>query len=130
MFVPYAYVSIKSLDCISLSLFEFKTILLICSIETFLSLLNLCCVLILNFCFLRILYVFFCNKGNYLHQFYFFLDNLFYYQLSSFRTAFIILKFKFSFYDTLFSAFCFFYLHYHHLLSNYKFLILIQQSLS
>ena len=43
--VPYTYVSIKSIACILLSLFELKAILLISSVKTLcLSLLNLCCI--------------------------------------------------------------------------------------
>ena len=43
LLVPYAYVSIESIDCILLSSFELKAILLISSVKTFcLSLLSLC----------------------------------------------------------------------------------------
>ena len=43
--VPYAYTSIESIDCILLSSFELKAILLISSVETLcLSLLNFCCI--------------------------------------------------------------------------------------
>ena len=42
--VPYAYVSIKSIDCILLSSFQLKAVLLINSVKTLcVSLLNLCC---------------------------------------------------------------------------------------
>ena len=45
LLVPYAYVSIESIDCILLSLFELKAILLISSVRTLcLSLLKLCCI--------------------------------------------------------------------------------------
>ena len=45
LLVPYAYVSIKSINYILFSSFELKSILLISSAETlWLSLLNLCCV--------------------------------------------------------------------------------------
>ena len=45
LLVPYAYVSIESIDCILLSSFELKAILLISSVKTLcLSLLNLCCI--------------------------------------------------------------------------------------
>ena len=48
----YAYVSIESIDCILLSSFELKGILLISSVKILsFSLLNLCCVLILVYCF-------------------------------------------------------------------------------
>ena len=44
-FIPCAYISIKSIDCILLSSFEFKAILLILSVKTLrLSLSNLCCI--------------------------------------------------------------------------------------
>ena len=42
---PYAYVSVESIDCILLSSFELKAVLLIPSVKTScLSLLNICCV--------------------------------------------------------------------------------------
>ena len=44
LFVPCAYVSIESVDCILLSSFELKTILLTFSVNTLsFSILNLCC---------------------------------------------------------------------------------------
>ena len=44
MLIPYAYVSIESIDCILLSSFDLRTILLITSVKTLcLSVLNLCC---------------------------------------------------------------------------------------
>ena len=53
LFVPYAYVSIKSIDCILLSSFELKAILLISSVKTlYLSLLNLRCVFNIDLLFL------------------------------------------------------------------------------
>ena len=53
LFVPYAYVSIKSTDCILLSSFELKAILLISSVKTLcLSLLNLRCVFNIDLLFL------------------------------------------------------------------------------
>ena len=49
LLVPYAYVSIESIDYILLSLFELKAILLISSVKTLcLSLLNLFCVFNIN----------------------------------------------------------------------------------
>ena len=43
LLVPYAYVSIESIDCILLSSIELKAILLISSVKTlYLSRLNLC----------------------------------------------------------------------------------------
>ena len=45
MLVPYAYVSIDLIDCIILSSFEVKAILLNSSVKTLcLSFLNVCCV--------------------------------------------------------------------------------------
>ena len=45
LIVSYTYVSIESIDCILLSLFELKAILLISSVRTLcLSLLKLCCI--------------------------------------------------------------------------------------
>ena len=45
LFIRYAYVSIESMDCILLSSFELKAILLTSSVKTLcLSLLNFCCV--------------------------------------------------------------------------------------
>ena len=45
LFIPYAYVSIESNECILLSSFELKGILLISTVKTLcLSLLDLCCV--------------------------------------------------------------------------------------
>ena len=50
MFVPYAYVSIESIGCITLSPFGFNIILLISSVKKLcLSLLNLCCVFNIDF---------------------------------------------------------------------------------
>ena len=51
LLVPYAYVSIKSVDCILLSSFELKAIWLISSLKTYLSLLNLGCVFNINLFF-------------------------------------------------------------------------------
>ena len=42
LLLPYAYASIKSIDCILLSSFELKAILLISSVKIWPSLLNLC----------------------------------------------------------------------------------------
>ena len=53
LLVPYVYVSIESIDCILLSSFELKAILLISSVKTLcLSLLNLCCVFDIDLLFL------------------------------------------------------------------------------
>ena len=80
LLVPYAYVSIESIDCILLSSFELKAILLIYSVKTLcLSLLNLCCVSNISFYFLRILFNLF---SNYLLEVYFLLNGLFYFQFA------------------------------------------------
>ena len=53
LLIPYAYVSIKSTDCILLSSFELKETLSISSVKTlWFSLLNLCCVFYINLLFL------------------------------------------------------------------------------
>ena len=53
LLVPYAYVSIESIDCILLSFFALEAVLLISSAKALcLSLLNLCCVFNINFSFL------------------------------------------------------------------------------
>ena len=60
LLVPYAHVSVESIDCILLSSFELKTTLLISSVKTlYLSLLNLCCVFNIGLFFLWIFYYFF-----------------------------------------------------------------------
>ena len=52
LLVPYAYVSIQSIDCILLLSFELKAILLISSAKALcLSLLNPCCVFNISFFF-------------------------------------------------------------------------------
>ena len=98
LLVLYAYVSVESIDCILLSSFELNSVLLISSVKTLcLCFLNLSCVfnndlsiyrfIVFNFTFLLIIY--------------------FILNLSCFETVFIIFKFTFSFYDTLFRDFCF-----------------------
>ena len=45
LLLPYAYVSVESIDCIHLSSFELKPVLLISSVKLlYLSILNLCCI--------------------------------------------------------------------------------------
>ena len=52
LLVPYAYASIASIDCIPLSSFEPKAILLVFPLRTLcLSLLNICCVFNFNLVF-------------------------------------------------------------------------------
>ena len=53
LILPYAYVSIESVDCILLSSFKLKAVLLISSVKTLcLSLFNLCCVFNIDWLFL------------------------------------------------------------------------------
>ena len=54
LFIPYAYVFIKSIDCILLSSFEPKAVLLISSVKTLCSsLLNICCAFNISLLFLH-----------------------------------------------------------------------------
>ena len=101
--IPYAYVFLESIDCILLSSFELKETSLISSVKTYLSLLNFSCVVNINLFFMNSLWIFLRLSMSIL----FFLNNLFYYQIKL-QKVFIIFKFKFSFYDTLFCTFCFF----------------------
>ena len=72
LFIPYAYVSVGPIDCILLSSFELKAILLISSVKTLcFLLLNLCCVF----------------------KFYFFLNVFFNFQLFFLRHNFLCLLF-------------------------------------
>ena len=77
LYVPYAYVSIESIDCILLSLLAFNSILLISSVNTLcLLLLNLCCVFNINLLFFyKFCMAFFKTLCI---NFIFFLINLFY----------------------------------------------------
>ena len=77
LLVPYAYVSIESVDWILLSSFKLNAILLISSVKTCLSFWIFTVCLILIYCFLRVLY-------DFLRQFDFFLDFLFYLKLNCF----------------------------------------------
>ena len=89
LLVPHAYFSIESTDCILLSSFELKAILLISSVKKLcLSLLNLCCVFNINLLFLMnslcfLLWQKYVSLAN-LCQFYFFLDGLSFLKLSCF----------------------------------------------
>ena len=57
LFAPYVYVSIKSVDCIVLSAFELKAMLLIFSVKTLcLSFSNIFCVFNISLLFLRIIF--------------------------------------------------------------------------
>ena len=104
LFIPYAYVSVESINCILLSSFELKAILLISSVKTLsLSLLNLCCVFNFSLLFIN---SFWSSRSS--TSILFFLNDLFYFKFEMLLNSFIILKFKFSFYDKLFCAFCLF----------------------
>ena len=121
--VPYVYVSTESIDCIRLSSFELKAVLLISSEEIFcLSLLNLCCVYNITFLFFKNSLWFFLR----LAVLTFFMAD-FIFKLSCFKTVFIIFEFIFSFYDIMFCS-CLFIFTYHYLLKSCKFLLLIQQT--
>ena len=76
LLVPYAYVSIETIDCILLSSFELKSILLISSVKICLSLLNLCWVFNIDL------------LEDYLLQFCFYLNGLFYFQFELFLNSF------------------------------------------
>ena len=119
LFVPYVYVSIESIDCILLSSFEPKEILLISSVKTLcLLLLNLCCVFDIDLLFLlnSFLIFFITIYVNFI----FFQVVCFIFKLSCFWTVFIIFKLKFFLLHT-FLFLLLFYLHYRDLLSNHKF---------
>ena len=82
LLVPYACVSIELIDCILLSSFELRWILIISSVKTLcLSLLNL----LLFACFLWILIYFLSDN---LHQFLSFLNSLLYFQFEMFLNSF------------------------------------------
>ena len=108
--------------------FEIKAILLISSVKTCFSPINLCCVF-------NISLLFFMNSlKSSLRRFTSILCFPRWFLLFSIwagsKTVFGIFEFNFTFYDTLFCAYCFFHLYYHQLLSKYKFLLLIQQIFS
>ena len=74
LLVPYGYISIESIDCILLSLFELRAVLLISSIKSLcLSLLDLCRVF-------NISLLFFMNSLRLSTSIFFFLNGLFYFQ--------------------------------------------------
>ena len=81
LLVPYAYVSIESIDCILLSSFELKAILLISLVKTlYLLLSNSCCV------FIKKLLFFMNSLLSFLRRF--FLDDLFYFQVELLLNSF------------------------------------------
>ena len=109
------YVFIVSTDCILLTSFEVKAVLLISSLKTCISFLTFCCVF-------NISSIFFMNSflsSLRLHQFHFFLNGLFYFQFELLLYSFYNLEIKFSFYDSLFAPFPFFYLDHWFLLNSY-----------
>ena len=82
LIVPYAYVYIESIDCILLSSFELKAILLVSSVKTLcLSLLNLCCIFNIDLLFFIISLLFSLLLSM---SVLFFLDNLFILKFSCF----------------------------------------------
>ena len=105
LLIPCAYVSIESIDCILLSLCEFKAILLISSVKAlYLSFLNLCWVFNTNLIF-STSFLWSSLRQSTLISF-----------SSKWFTLFIIWEalnsfynpgFNFSFYGTLFCLFCF-----------------------
>ena len=103
LLIPCAYVSIESIDCILLSSFELKLILLISSVKAlYLLLLNLCCV-----CFLQIFFVLFYLLYINLHQLLSFLNSLFYFQFEILLSIFHNFKIKGFFTTDLFVLFAF-----------------------
>ena len=118
------YVSIKSIDCVFLSSFEFKAILLkLCIILEILcfSLLNLCCIFNIDLLFF---YKFFLIFFNILCiNLLFFLHGLLCSQVELLLNSFYNFQIYFLFLGHFFCTFGFFYLHYRHLLRNYKFLL-------
>ena len=77
-----AYVSIKSIDCIPLLSLEFTTILLISSVKTLcFSLLNLCCVFNIRLLFFMSSFL---SSLELSASILFFLNDLFYFNLSCF----------------------------------------------
>ena len=96
LFVPYAYVSIESIDCILLSSSELKAILLISSVKRIMSLV---CLSLLNFrCAFNINLLLFMNYLLSIYvSFIFVLMIYFIFELSCFQTVFLILKFSFLF---------------------------------
>ena len=126
-FIPYAYVSIKSIDCILWSPFEHKAILSISSVKTLCcSLLNLCCVF--NISFLAFMYFLIFFKKSTTN--YFFLNDLFYFLMELLLNSFYNLLISVFFLWHTFLSFFFFYLHHCCLLNSYVFSLLIQQILS
>ena len=122
LLISCAYISIESIDCILLSSFELKAILLISSVKTLcLSLLNLCCVFNTSLFFMN----YFLSSLR--HQFLSFLNSLLYFQFYMLLSIFIVSKLKVSF--SFFSLFLF-YLHHYCLLNNYTFSVTNQQIFS
>ena len=86
LLVTYAHVSIKSIDCILLSSFELKAILLVSSVKPLrLPLLNLCCVFNIDLPFFINSLWFSLIRSN---QLYFFQDDLFYSQVELLLNSF------------------------------------------
>ena len=116
LIVPYAYVSIESIDCILLLSFELKEILLTYSVKTFcLSHLKLCCIFNIDLLFFINSLWFILYSKYYLCQFYFFQHNLFYSPVKLLLNSIYNFHLSFFLWHT-FLCLLLFYLHYSHLL--------------
>ena len=96
LLVPYAHVSIESIDCILLSSFELRAIVLISSAKILcLSLLNICHVFNINLSFFYEFFIFsfVAKETTYVH-FIFFYIIYFILNLRCFQIVFIIFKFS------------------------------------
>ena len=120
LLVLYAFVPIGSMDCIPLSLLALSVIWLTSLNTLYLSLLNLCFDFSINSLFFKLFMIF--SKTMLI----FFLTGSFYSQDELLSNSFVNCKFKFSFYKTLFRAFCFFYLSRCCLLDCYMILLLMR----
>ena len=107
LFIPYAYVSIKSIDCIALSSFVLKAILLISSLKTLhLSLLNFAVFSILSISYIIFFEFFKAIYISYIFSFFFVLFSIW----AVSKQFCIAIKCTFSFHYTFFSVFRFFIL--------------------
>ena len=128
LFVPYAFVSIESIECILLSLLALNAISLTSSVNTLCFMpLNLCCDFNINFLlFMNSLW--FSLRLSTLT--WYFLVILFYFQVELLLKIFIIFKFKFSFYYTPFCVFIFILISLPYIKKLYAFVVLMKQTLS
>ena len=118
LFIPYVYFSLKSVDYIPLSSFEFKTILFISSVRTpSLSLLNLFCVSNINLLFFCEFFMLSSVTKEIIYVILiFFLGGLFYSQIELLLKGFY--NFQFYVFFLWHTALCLllFYFYYYHLL--------------